>query len=136
MCSAPSVSAPKIPEPEPLPPPKPLPPPQPMPTPAAPPPPPSVAPEPPPKPAPIPAPAPIVQDKAQVQAPPPVETAAAGEAEPIVKRRKSARTQVQQANTGTGALRIPLSTKNNKPAGASSSGKGLSSGLNIPGTSL
>ena len=103
---------PSIPEPQPLPDPKPLPAPQ------------QAAP------APVQAPAPVApvmkqaplpkQVEAPAPAPPPV-LVQGQDMEPVVKRKKSKRTQVQQASKGTSALTIPLNT------GADQAG-----GLNIP----
>ena len=51
-----------------------------------------------------------------------------GEEDAIIKRRKSKRKELQQASSGTDALRIPL----DKSIGATPSGGTGSSGLNIP----
>lgn len=115
MCSAPS--APSIPEPKPLPDPKPLPTPQ------------QAAP------APVMAPPPVapVQKQAplpkQVEAPtptPPPVLVQGEETEPVVKRQKTKRREVQQASKGTSALVIPLNT------GATEAAGGNTGGLNIP----
>lgn len=111
-----------MPDPEPLPPPKPLPLPQ---QPTAPP---VVAPPTPVTPAPAP-PAPPPLPQTPPQAPPPQSTTNQGaEDAAIVKRRKSKRKELQQASSGTDALRIPL----DKSIGATPTGSTGSSGLNIP----
>lgn len=120
MCSAPK--APKIPEPEPLPEPKPLPTPQ-----QAPPPPPvaPVAPMQAQPAAPTPPPAPINTNQ---MAPPPVQVDGQSTDQPIVKKRKSKRKELQQASKGASALRIPLTKK----LGSTPTGGTGSTGLNIP----
>ena len=108
---------------------KPLPEPEPLPTPQqapqAPPvaPPPTIAPV---TAAPAPPPMPIQPN----QAPPPqvVQSGQSAEDAAIVKRKKSKRKELQQASSGTSALRIPLNKKIGSTPAASSS----SSGLNIP----
>lgn len=135
MCSAPK--APKIPEPEPVviqqpeqpvvtPPPAP-------PTPQQPPVPLPMAPMPPmaspmanvQQPAPAsPPPVPI----AMQQAPPPAMVEGQSQEQPIVKRRKSKRKEIQQASKGASALRIPL----DKKLGSVAKGGTGSTGLNIP----
>lgn len=103
--------------PEPLPQPKPLP----MPQQAAPPP--VVAPTPP---APVQAQAPLPPQVDAPEAPPPPQlTQGTGqEDQPVVKQRKSKRKELQQASSGTAALRIPLNTGSKQPQSAG--------GLNIP----
>ena len=113
---------PKMKDPEPLPPPEPLP--QPRQAPQAPP----TAPTPQLQAAP-PAPAPPPLPQTPAQAPPPQLTDSQNsEDAAIVKRRKSKRKELQQASSGTDALRIPL----DKSIGATPSGSTGSSGLNIP----
>ena len=51
-----------------------------------------------------------------------------GEDQPVIKRRKSKRKELQQASSGTNALRIPL----DKSIGSTPDGGTGSSGLNIP----
>jgi hypothetical protein len=64
------------------------------------------------------------------QAPPPqvVQSGQSAEDAAIVKRKKSKRKELQQASSGTSALRIPLQ----KSIGSTPTGGGGSSGLNIP----
>jgi hypothetical protein len=120
MCSAPK--APKIPKAEPLPTSEPLPTTQ-----QAPPPPPlapvqamQAQPVAPPTPPPVP--------MSQAQAPPPVQVEGQSTDQPIVKKRKSKRKELQQASKGASALRIPLTKK----LGSVASGSTGSTGLNIP----
>lgn len=115
MCSAPS--APSIPEPEPLPPPKPLPAPQ------QPKPPPQTAPAPP---VPVTPSAPLPKQVEPEQTAPPPALIQGQDMEPVVKRKKSKRKQVQQASKGTASLTIPLNTSATEGAG------GNTGGLNIP----
>ncbi len=120
MCSAPKM--PKMKDPEPLPEPKPLP--QPQQAPPAPP----VAPPAPVNPTPAaPAPPPLPVSPAQTPPPQTVDSQSAEDAA-IVKKRKSKRKELQQASSGTDALRIPLS----KSIGSTPTGSTGSSGLNIP----
>ena len=114
---------PKMKEPEPLPAPEPLPTPQ---QPAAPRP---VAPPPAAPAAPAAAP-PLPPVPVTPQAAPPPQQVNSGSAEeaPIVKRKKSKRKELQQASSGTSALRIPL----DKKIGSTAKGSTGSTGLNIP----
>ncbi len=112
MCSSPSV--PKMEKPQQLPPPAPLPTPQQ----AAPPP--VVAPI---APVPVQKQAPLPKQVDAPQAAPPPMLVQGQDMEPVVKRKKSKRTQVQQASKGTSALTIPLNT------GVEG---GANGGLNIP----
>lgn len=130
MCSAPSIPA--MPKPDPLPPmPEikvpPAPEPKPLPTPqqAAPPPvmPPQTAA------APMPAaPLPPMPSSMNGSAPPPVLVNGTGaDQDPIVKRLRSKRQELQQASGGTSALRIPLDGSIGPASGSTGS-----TGLNIP----
>ena len=111
---------PKMKDPEPLPPPTPLPQPQqPAPPPVVPAP---AAVTPPPAP-----PLPPQVNQTPAVAPPPQATQNSDDTA-VVKRRKSKRKELQQASSGTDALRIPL----DKSIGATPSGTGGTSGLNIP----
>ena len=87
------------------------------------------------------APAPVIAPAAAAPAPPPmpvtpgqapppqvVQSGQSAEDAAIVKRKKSKRKELQQASSGTSALRIPL----NKSIGSTPSGGGGNSGLNIP----
>ena len=76
--------------------------------------------------APAPPPMPVAPD----QAPPPqtVQSGQSAEDAAIVKRKKSKRKELQQASSGTSALRIPLTNS----IGSTPTGGGGSSGLNIP----
>lgn len=112
---------PDIPEPEPLPDPKPLP------TAQQAPPPPPVAPVAPVVTQPT-APTPPPVPMSQPQAPPPAQVEGQSTDQPIVKRRKSKRKELQQASKGASALRIPLTKK----LGSTPSGGTGSTGLNIP----
>ena len=114
---------PKMKDPEPLPAPEPLPTPQQAPAPPSAPPPAPVTPAPA-----APAPPPIPQTPAQAPPPQTVQNAQSAEDTAIVKRRKSKRKELQQASSGTDALRIPL----DKSIGATPSGSTGTSGLNIP----
>ena len=64
------------------------------------------------------------------QAPPPqtVQSGQSAEDAAIVKRKKSKRKELQQASSGTSALRIPLQKK----IGSTPSSGSSNSGLNIP----
>ena len=86
-------------------------------------------------PAPVMAPPPVapIQKQAplpkQVDAPtpaPPPTLVQGTETEPVVKRKKTKRREVQQASKGTAALTIPLNT------GATEAAGGNTGGLNIP----
>ena len=59
-----------------------------------------------------------------------VQNANTAEDSAIVKKRKSKRQELQQASSGTSALRIPLDK--NKSIGSTPTGSTGSSGLNIP----
>ena len=120
MCSAPK--APKIPKADPLPPPEPLPTVQ-----QAPPPPPvaPVAPMQAQPAAPTPPPAPVM---ANLSAPPPVQVEGQNQDQPLIKKRKTKRKEIQQASRGASALRIPL----DKKLGSVAKGGTGSTGLNIP----
>ena len=120
MCSAPKM--PKMKDPEPLPAPEPLPQPQQAP-PARP-----VAPVA--TPAPVQAAPPLPPPVSTPQAAPPPQavTSTADADQAIIKRKKSKRKELQQASSGTDALRIPLQ----KSIGSTPSGSTGSSGLNIP----
>tara|TARA_Y100000015_G_scaffold2535_1_gene2386 strand:- start:105 stop:449 length:345 start_codon:yes stop_codon:yes gene_type:complete len=74
--------------------------------------------------------APAVQpvSMSQNQVPPPVAVDGQSTDQPIVKKRKSKRRELQQASKGASALRIPLSKK----LGSTPSGGTGSTGLNIP----
>jgi len=126
MCSAPSVKMPKYEAPDPLPAPPPLPEPAPLPTPRA------AAPAPvlPPPPAVTPMATPPAPPPQQAVAPiaPPPQLVQGRDDEALVKKRKSKRKELQQASSGTDALRIPL----DKSIGATPKGSTGSSGLNIP----
>ena len=100
----------------------PLPPPKPLPTPQRSSPAPVVAPQ---APIPVRVQAPLPQQVDAPQAAPPPVLVQGQDMEPAVKRRKSKRTQVQQASKGTSALTIPLNT------GVEG---GANGGLNIPTT--
>ncbi len=105
---------PSIPEPKPLPEPAPLPAPQ------------QAAPAPvaaPMAPVPVQKQAPLPKQVEAPQAAPPPVLVQGQDMEPVVKRKKSKRTQVQQASKGTSALTIPLNT------GVEG---GATGGLNIP----
>ena len=71
-----------------------------------------------------PAPLPAIQQ----QAPPPVMVEGQNNKEPVIKKRKSKRKELQQASRGASALRIPLDRK----LGAVAKGGTGSTGLNIP----
>ena len=120
MCSAPKP--PKMPKADPLPEPTPMPQQQ-----QAPPPPP-IAPAPvqPLQPA-APAPPPAAMQQQQM-APPPVMVEGQSDKEPVIKKRKSKRKELQQASKGASALRIPLDRK----LGSVAKGGTGSTGLNIP----
>ena len=108
--------------------PEPLPAPEPLPTPQQAPPPPPMAPMPIPQAAPA-APAPPPMPVSQGTTPPPQQvTSQSAEDQPIVKRKKSKRAELQQASGGTKALRIPL----DKKIGSTAKGSTGSTGLNIP----
>lgn len=108
--------------------PEPLPPPEPLPIPQAPPAPPPAPPTPPMQAAPAAPPPPPIPQTPQ-QAPPPQSTQSqSAEDTAIVKRRKSKRKELQQASSGTDALRIPL----DRAIGTTPTGSTGSSGLNIP----
>ena len=112
-----------------IPEPKEIPAPEPLPTPQQAPPPPPVPPVQPQQAAPV-APAPPPMPLSATQAPPPpvqVDGQSVQD-QAIVKKRKSKRKELQQASTGTDALRIPLTKK----LGATASGGTGSTGLNIP----
>ena len=70
--------------------------------------------------------APVVQPSQTVA--PPAQTVNSTDDEAIVKRRKSKRRELQQASSGTDALKIPLA----KGIGSTPKGSTGSSGLNIP----
>ena len=87
------------------------------------------------------APPPVVAPAAAAPAPPPtpvtpgatpppqiVQSGQNAEDAAIVKRKKSKRKELQQASSGTSALRIPL----NKKIGSTPTTGGGASGLNIP----
>lgn len=74
--------------------------------------------------APTPPPAPITNQ----MAPPPVQVEGQSTDQPIVKKRKSKRKELQQASKGASALRIPLTKK----LGSTPTGGTGSTGLNIP----
>jgi len=103
-----------------MPKPQPLPAPTPLPTPQQAPPAPVMAPAPP---IPVQAQAPLPKQVDAPQAAPPPVLVQGRDMEPAVKRKKSKRTQVQQASKGTSALTIPLNT------GVEG---GAAAGLNIP----
>ena len=73
-------------------------------------------------------PAPIIQPVVEA-APPPQLVDPGNEDSAIIKRRKSKRKELQQASSGTDALRIPLDRS--KTIGNATGGTG-STGLNIP----
>lgn len=64
----------------------------------------------------------------QQQAPPPVMVEGQSDLQPVIKKRKSKRKELQQASKGASALRIPL----DKKLGAVARGGTGSTGLNIP----
>ena len=105
---------------------EPLPEPTPLPTPRPPAPSPVMAPPPPVAPMQM-APAPPPQQPLPPMAPPP-QLVQNVDDEALVKKRKSKRKELQQASSGTDALRIPL----DKSIGATPKGSTGSSGLNIP----
>lgn len=79
-----------------------------------------------PEPMPAPPPAPPPQQEPQMPTPAP-ELVGADDKAPTVKQPASKRKQLQQASSGTSALKIPLNT-----GGGGGAAKKASSGLNIP----